>query len=96
MKRGTMIFTKAFWAGAFERSVKTAAQTALAYIVIGTTGILDLDWVAVGSVVGAATLASVLTSLVSADFVAGKQDLTDTEREADYQARHARDVAEGR
>ena len=67
-----MIFTLAFWKGATERGIKTAAQTALAYIVIGTTGILDLDWVAVGSVVAAATLASVLTSLVSAEFVAGK------------------------
>ena len=66
-----MIWTKAFWRGAAERSIKTAAQTALAYIVIGTTGLLDLDWVVIGSVVGAATIASVLTSLVSADFVAG-------------------------
>jgi len=68
------MFTKPFWLGAFERGIKTAAQTALAYIVIGTTGVLDLDWVAVGSVTAAATIASLLTSLVSADFVAGKTE----------------------
>jgi hypothetical protein len=77
-----MIFTLAFWKGAAERGIKTAAQTALAYIVIGTTGILDLDWVAVGSVAGAATLASILTSLVSADFVAGAPS-TDGRHEAE-------------
>ena len=66
-----MIWTKPFWKGAAERAIKTAAQTALAYFVIGTTGILELDWVALGSVSAAATIASLLTSISSADFVAG-------------------------
>lgn len=66
------MFTKAFWKGAAERAVKTVAQTAVAYFVIGTTGILDIDWVALGSVAAAAGIASLLTSIGNADFVAGK------------------------
>lgn len=67
-----MIWTRAFWKGAAERAIKTAAQTALAYFVIGTTGILELDWIALGSVSAAATIASILTSIGNAEFVAGE------------------------
>lgn len=66
-----MIWTKAFWKGAAERSIKTAAQTAAAYFIIGTTGLLELEWLLVASVSGAAAVASLLTSIGSADFVAG-------------------------
>jgi hypothetical protein len=66
------MFSKQFWKGAAERAVKTVAQTAVAYFVIGTTGILDIDWVALGSVAAAAGIASLLTSIGNADFVAGK------------------------
>jgi hypothetical protein len=59
------MFTVPFWKATAERAVKTFAQTALSFIVIGTTGLLDLDWAVAGSVAGAAALASVLTSLVS-------------------------------
>jgi hypothetical protein len=59
------VFTLAFAKAAAERALKTAAQTALSYFVIGTTGILDLDWAALASVSGAAAIASVLTSIVS-------------------------------
>ena len=68
------MFSRAFWKGAAERAVKTVAQTAVAYFVIGTTGILDIDWVALGSVAAAAGIASLLTSIGNADFVAGKPD----------------------
>jgi hypothetical protein len=68
------MFTLAFLKGAAERSIKTAAQTALAFFVIGTTGLLDLDWVALGSVAGAAAVASLLTSIGNASFVAGPSD----------------------
>lgn len=66
-----MIWTKAFWRGAAERGVKTFAQTLAAVFVVGTTGLLDVNWVSVLSIAGAAALASVLTSIGSADFVAG-------------------------
>lgn len=67
-----MIWTTAFWKGASERAIKTFAQTLAAYFVIGTTGLLDVDWVTALSVSGAATLASVLTSIGNADFTAGE------------------------
>lgn len=68
------MFSKAFWKGAAERAIKTIAQTAVAYFVIGTTGILEIDWVALGSVSAAAGIASLLTSIGNADFVAGKPE----------------------
>ena len=66
-----MIWTTAFWKGASERAIKTFAQTLAAYFVIGTTGLLDVEWVTALSVSGAAALASVLTSIGNADFTAG-------------------------
>lgn len=66
-----MLWTTAFWKGLAERGIKTFAQTLAAYFVIGTTGLLDLDWVTALSVSGAAALASALTSIGNADFVAG-------------------------
>jgi hypothetical protein len=59
------MFTLAFWAATAERAIKTAAQTAAGFFIVGTTGILDLDWATVGSVSGAAAVLSVLTSLAS-------------------------------
>lgn len=67
-----MLWTSKFWKGAAERAIKTAAQTAVAFFVIGTTGLLEIDWVALGSVAGAAAVASLLTSVGNADFVAGE------------------------
>ncbi|GAA4175721.1 holin [Gryllotalpicola koreensis] len=59
------IFSRAFLDYAAERAIKTAAQTAVASLAVGFTGILDVDWVGLGSVVGLATLTSVLTSVNS-------------------------------
>lgn len=69
------MFTKAFWKGAAERAIKTGAQTLAAYFVIGTTGVLDLDWVPALSVSAAAVVASLLTSVANPEFVAGKDHL---------------------
>lgn len=66
-----MIWTTLFWRGAAERFVKTVAQTLVGYVVVGTTGLLDVDWLTAASVAGAAGLASLLTSIGNADFVAG-------------------------
>lgn len=72
-----MIWTLAFWKGLAERAIKTGAQTLAAYFVIGTTSLLDLDWVTALSVSGAAMVASALTSLGNADFVAGVKEVPD-------------------
>lgn len=68
-----MIWTTAFWKGAAERAIKTFAQTLAAVFIVGTTGILEVDWIPALSVAGAAALASLLTSIGNADFVAGAQ-----------------------
>lgn len=62
------MWTTVFWREAVERAVKTAAQVALAFFVVGTTDLLSVDWLAVASGVGVAVIASLLTSIVSAPF----------------------------
>jgi hypothetical protein len=62
------MWTIGFWKQTEERAVKTAAQAAAAFFVIGTTGVADVDWAGVGGIAGAAAVASVLTSLASAPF----------------------------
>lgn len=70
-----MIWTLAFWKGTAERGLKTFAQSLAGLLVANTTGLLDVNWVSVVSVAGLVTLASVLTSIGSADFVAGEPKL---------------------
>lgn len=57
--------SKAFWKAAAERAVKTVAQSAVALIAANATGLLDIDWVQLGSVAGLAGLVSILTSIGS-------------------------------
>ena len=63
--------TPAFWHGAAERALKTFAQSLLAVLGVGVTGILDVDWVGALSAAALATLVSLLTSLAQPDFTAG-------------------------
>jgi len=57
-----MITSKAWWAAAGIRALKTLAQTAVA--AIGTTALLsEIDWVVVGSASALAAILSLLTSL---------------------------------
>ena len=56
---------RAFWKDSAERSIKTFAQTAVSFLVIGTTGVLEVDWEQIVSVSGVAALASILTSIAS-------------------------------
>lgn len=57
--------TGSFWVASFERAVKTFAQSAVALITANATGLLDVDWVQIGSVSGLAALVSILTSIGS-------------------------------
>lgn len=58
-----MYFSRVFWVSTLERAVKTAAQSAVGILTVGATGLLDIDWVEVASVVGLAAIVSVLTSI---------------------------------
>lgn len=60
------IFTKAFWAYAGERAIKTVAQTGIAGLTVtGVTGVLDVAWVAVASASALAGIVSLLTSTIT-------------------------------
>ena len=59
------MWTKGFWKDAAERAIKTFAQVAVSFLVIGTTGVLDVDWQQMASISAVAALASVLTSIAS-------------------------------
>lgn len=55
-----------FLKAAFERAVKTVAQAVIALLVADhVAGVLDVDWLAVGSAAGLAGLMSLLTSVAS-------------------------------
>ena len=57
--------TKAFWAATAERTVRTAAQTAIASI--GTTALLHrVDWPVVASTAGLASVLAVLMAVATA------------------------------
>jgi len=58
------MFTKAFWAGALERALKTFAQSLVAALSVGT-GLLHVDWTTALDVAAGATVLSVLTSLAT-------------------------------
>ena len=59
------ILSREFWSYAGERAIKTFAQTAIATLGGGTIGVLDIDWVGVGSVSAGPAILSILTSIVS-------------------------------
>ena len=60
---------KRFHAYAPERALKTFAQTALATMSVGATGIFSVDWVNVSSVSALAMIMSLLTSVLQYDRV---------------------------
>ncbi len=63
------MFTALFWRDAAERALSTAAQAALALLLVDGgsvyVGLLDVDWAGGASVVGSAALASLLKSLIA-------------------------------
>ena len=58
-------FSLSFWSYAGERSVKTVAQAALAFLGSGSIGLFTIDWVSLASVSLGAGLLSILTSVIS-------------------------------
>jgi hypothetical protein len=59
------MFTALFWKSSAERAVRTAAQVLLGFLVVGETGVLEVDWAQALSVSAVAVVASVLTSVVA-------------------------------
>lgn len=53
-----------FWKQTAERAIRTAAQVALSFWVVGQTGVLDVDWEQFASVTALSALASVAMSIV--------------------------------
>lgn len=70
------IFTRTFWAYAFERMIKTVAQAAVAVITAEAFGLFDgRAWLNVLSVAGMAGLVSVLMSLQAYSEVNNDSDM---------------------
>lgn len=59
------MLTASFWRDATERAIKTACQSALATLGLGSVDVLAVNWVGVLSVGAGAALISVLTSIAS-------------------------------
>ena len=63
-----MMWTVGFWKQTAERAIKSAAQAALAFFIVGQTIFTEVDWAVVAGGTAIAAIASVLTSLASAPF----------------------------
>ena len=61
----SILSTAQFWIATGERAVKTAGQTAVAFLTADVTGILEVAPIQAASVVGLAVVVSVATSLGS-------------------------------
>lgn len=79
------MLNKGFWIAAAERAVKTFAQSAVAILTAGATGLLDVDWGQTASVAGLAAVVSVLTS-VGSDAFGGSGPSLGGERVGRYSA----------
>lgn len=62
------MWTKTFWVDAAERAIKTAAQVAVAFFIVGETSVVSVNWQGIAGVAAAAAVASVLTSIASEPF----------------------------
>lgn len=59
------MFTAPFWKAAFERAVKTFAQTLAALVGANAVNVIDVEWAALLGISATAAIVSVLTSLAS-------------------------------
>ena len=55
--------SKTFWVSTIDRAVSTFAQGAIGALTAEVTGLVDIDWIGVGSVAGLAALVSILQSV---------------------------------
>lgn len=64
---GVSVLSSAFWAAAFERAIKTIAQTLLSLWLVGDVmfNLLTVDWTAALGIAAGAGVISLLTSIVS-------------------------------
>lgn len=58
-----MLSSREFWVAAGERAVRTFAQVLLSTVGVGTTSIVDVDWLGALSIAATATIASLLMSI---------------------------------
>ena len=65
------------------RALKTAAQTAVALLSAGATGMLDVDWISVGSTSLLAAIVSALTSIKGLPELK-TADITDYDSDTDH------------
>lgn len=59
----TRMYSRSFWMAAGERAVKTFAQTMVAALGVGATGVINLDFAGLAALAASAAVASILTSL---------------------------------
>lgn len=58
-----MIYRRQFWAVAFDRAVRTAAQIAAVTLGAGVVDLIAVDWPNVASLAAGGFIASLLTSM---------------------------------
>jgi hypothetical protein len=68
------LFSKAFWAYAGDRALKTGAQVIIAGVTVSTFAVADGSaWVIIGQTAGVAVLVSILTSLTAYSAASGTE-----------------------
>ena len=73
----SVLATAAFWVATAERAARTAAQVAVGCVTANGTNLTDMDWQGALSIVGAATLLSVLMSVAASGAGAPGPGLTE-------------------
>lgn len=74
------LWAAAFWKATAERSIKTAAQTALVTIGADRLNVLTADWGAISSMSAGGAVLSILMSIASDAATGGGPSLTGAER----------------
>lgn len=68
------LFSKAFWAYAGDRALKTGAQVVIAGVTVSTFAVTDSNaWILIGQTAGVAVLVSILTSLTAYSAASGTE-----------------------
>jgi len=84
------MWTKAFWKGAIERALKTAAQAAIALLAADGVNLLNLDWPAFGAVVLWPQKARTTERPAGPHGLAGRSSASEVRRSGQGQRRPAR------